>query len=166
MHFNEKLFMCDSCNFLVRVYHYLPPAVLVLLTTRRTTARGAPARPGAAEWSWTRAPASTGRRGSCSPSASPPSTSSTGSATHRWSYQEKAAKVFEFTLFFIFLALSPLLPPSLRYDHYIGRHQHLSCDRERSPSPGTTTSWSGSEQEMRAGGGALNSFISTPTNYI
>ena len=66
---------------------------------------------------------------------------------------------FEFTLFFIFLALSPLLPPSLRYDHYTGRHQHLSCDRERSPSPGTTTSWSGSEQKMRAGGGALNSFI-------
>jgi hypothetical protein len=22
MHFNEKLFMCDSCNFLVRAYHY------------------------------------------------------------------------------------------------------------------------------------------------
>ena len=21
MHFNEKLFMCDSCNFLVRAYH-------------------------------------------------------------------------------------------------------------------------------------------------
>ena len=23
MHFNEKLFMCDSCNFLVRAYLYL-----------------------------------------------------------------------------------------------------------------------------------------------
>ena len=23
MHFNEKLFMCDSCNFLVRAYHLL-----------------------------------------------------------------------------------------------------------------------------------------------
>ena len=22
MHFNEKLFMCDSCNFLVRAYQY------------------------------------------------------------------------------------------------------------------------------------------------
>ena len=22
MHFNEKLFMCDSCNFLVRAYHH------------------------------------------------------------------------------------------------------------------------------------------------
>ena len=24
MHFNEKLFMCDSCNFLVRAYHKCP----------------------------------------------------------------------------------------------------------------------------------------------
>ena len=23
MHFNEKLFMCDSCNFLVRAYQYV-----------------------------------------------------------------------------------------------------------------------------------------------
>ena len=25
MHFNEKLFMCDSCNFLVRAYHNARP---------------------------------------------------------------------------------------------------------------------------------------------
>ena len=79
----RQLVLCLLANQVSVLLSHSPQYYLVLLTTRRTTARGAPARPGAAEWLWTRAPASTGRRASCSPSASPPSTSSTGSATRR-----------------------------------------------------------------------------------
>ena len=31
MHFNEKLFMCDSCNFLVRAYQNSPKTPLKLI---------------------------------------------------------------------------------------------------------------------------------------